>query len=348
MRYKVFIHHDGALGDVLLSLPIIYLLKGNSFLHLATRKDIGEFSIQASLINETSRVDSLFYTPLYYHTLTPELRAFLSQFNRAVIFSAKFPAAIGENIKKVIPDTIVIKTISDEDPDINIAEYRLRQFLGHNKKTKIKNLFTYQFASKIIEIPEKIMTEAKEFLSDRGFDTLMPILAIHPGSGSLQKCWPLENYLSLTELLMQSLDIFVIILTGPAESLAFKKKIDDFIRGRKNIIHIAESTLITIASFLRLSDIYLGNDSGVSHLSALLCKRVLIIFGPTNHNVWRPPYNNVKGLVPKIECAPCSSFHLQRCNNKKCLSTIYISRVYEEIKNSLKKEDLHEITLWKG
>jgi heptosyltransferase III len=45
---------------------------------------------------------------------------------------------------------------------------------------------------------------------------------------------------------------------------------------------------------LSLCDIYIGNDSGFSHLAGLLGRRAVVLFGPTDPLVWKP-------LGPRVE-----------------------------------------------
>ncbi|MCX7913986.1 MAG: glycosyltransferase family 9 protein [Thermodesulfovibrionales bacterium] len=337
MVQKIFIHHKGALGDILLSLPIIYLLKREGLLHLATQKDVGDFLVQTSLVDETSRADGVLYTSLYFETLDQKLKEFLMQFDKALVFSSRLPSLVAENIKKIIPDTTIIKTIPEGREDFNVTEYRLKQFLNESEEAMLSEQLTSEQVSNILSIPKKNVKEAMDLLCSYGLNQSTPLLIIHIGSGSKQKCWPLENYFLLIETLIAKLNLFIVILTGPVESEKVKNRIKDFIKGKRNIVHISDVELLHIASFLSHAEIYLGNDSGISHLAALLCKKVLIIFGPTNPKIWKPPYNNVVTFTPDIECAPCSDIPLKKCDDLRCLSTIYPFQVFNEIANLLKK-----------
>jgi hypothetical protein len=39
---------------------------------------------------------------------------------------------------------------------------------------------------------------------------------------------------------------------------------------------------------LSVSDYYVGNDSGISHLAGVLGCRGIALFGPTDARIWRP------------------------------------------------------------
>ena len=52
-------------------------------------------------------------------------------------------------------------------------------------------------------------------------------------------------------------------------------------------------SLSSLASFLSACGLFIGSDSGVSHLAALVRIPTLVIFGPTDPQVWAPRGPNV-------------------------------------------------------
>jgi len=336
MGSRIFIHHDGALGDVLLSLPAMRLIRGDSnFIHLAANPDIAGLLLEAGFIKEASRVGSSIYLSLYSGVLDDNAMRFFSQFERALVFTARETSVIDINIRTVLPDTIVIQTIPDEK--INTAEFRLRQLADKSKIVVPCNVLTYEYTSTYLKISPDRLEYTREFLLHSGYDSRRPIIAVHPGSGGAKKCWMRENYLELIEILMRKHAPYIIIFSGPAESDSCKAEINNFINGKKHIIHITGEELIMVASLLKLCNIYLGNDSGISHLASMLCRKVIVLFGPTDHLLWRPPFENVAIISSDYQCAPCDTKMLKDCMDTGCLSKIPVSRVYEEIVNLLGK-----------
>jgi ADP-heptose:LPS heptosyltransferase len=52
--------------------------------------------------------------------------------------------------------------------------------------------------------------------------------------------------------------------------------------------------LTKLAELLAGSIVYLGHDTGVSHLAAVAGTPSLLLFGPTDPGVWAPPHENVR------------------------------------------------------
>jgi heptosyltransferase-3 len=92
---------------------------------------------------------------------------------------------------------------------------------------------------------------------------------IHPFSGSARKNWPIEPYRELAARLA----IPVRWCAGPQERLG-------------DAVHF--ENLYDLARWLASARLYIGNDSGITHLAAAVGTPVVAIFGPTNPAVWAP------------------------------------------------------------
>ncbi len=101
---------------------------------------------------------------------------------------------------------------------------------------------------------------------------------IHPFSGSARKNWPLERFRAIAAQLERTMP--VKWCAGEEDPpLAGAVRIDD---------------LYELACFLAKARMYIGNDSGVTHLAAAVGTPVLALFGSTDPEVWAPRGQNVR------------------------------------------------------
>jgi heptosyltransferase-3 len=101
---------------------------------------------------------------------------------------------------------------------------------------------------------------------------------IHPFSGSPRKNWPLERFRELARRLERGLP--VRWCAGPEDPpLPEALRYDD---------------LYELACWLARASLYVGNDSGITHLAAAVGTPVLALFGPTDPAVWAPRGPNVQ------------------------------------------------------
>jgi ADP-heptose:LPS heptosyltransferase len=105
-----------------------------------------------------------------------------------------------------------------------------------------------------------------------------PLLAVHPGAGSVAKRWAREGFDDVARRWREG-GGDVVELVGPAERalapLPEARRADDW-------------PLADVAALLARVDAFLGNDSGITHLAAAMGARGIAVFGPTDARRWGP------------------------------------------------------------
>ncbi len=101
---------------------------------------------------------------------------------------------------------------------------------------------------------------------------------IQPFSSSAKKNWPLEKFRAVARQLERTMPVFWC--RGPD---------DPPLDGAVEIENLYE-----LACWLARARLYIGNDSGITHLAAAVGTPVLALFGPTDPNIWGPRGSNVR------------------------------------------------------
>lgn len=291
MSGATFIHHDGALGDVLLSLPCFGVIRENAAsVHIACRPDIAALLKETGCVDAVSSSDNSLFASLYSGPADIRAKEFLCRFDRAFVFTIKQDSPFAANMKAVLPDTKTILTVPPDDAPMHVAEFRVGQLARGREMS----------ASALPDIPAVHRERATDILARAGYhggESLLVVL--HPGSGGKGKRWPLENYFELADTLSETYKpFFTLLLSGPAEERGMKDAVESFARGRTNVLHVADEELITVAALLSLCDLYVGNDSGITHLAAASGAEVIALFGPTDQLLWKPLGGRVHIISP--------------------------------------------------
>jgi len=105
---------------------------------------------------------------------------------------------------------------------------------------------------------------------------------IHPFSGSARKNWPLQRFREVAA----RLPFPVRWCAGPEEALEDAVRFDD---------------LYELGRWLASARVYIGNDSGITHLAAAVGTPVIALFGPTDPAVWGPRGECVRILCGTLE-----------------------------------------------
>ena len=120
------------------------------------------------------------------------------------------------------------------------------------------------------------------------------LIALHPGSGSPRKNWPIKNWIQLIDdLLVDPIRRQVMVVGGEADEQEIAQVRERF---ADRVRYIVNRPLRRLA--IQLSNAqFVGNDSGISHLAAAAGARCLILFGATDPKVWAPQNDNVELVI---------------------------------------------------
>lgn len=135
---------------------------------------------------------------------------------------------------------------------------------------------------KITQIPcyrDRLMTSKK----------MRPCIVVHPGSGGVRKCWPVERFAEVIHALWERY-VSVLVLGGPADHERIGRLLQQLSRppSGEQLSVLVDAPLLDIARRLCACAGYVGNDSGITHLAALVGAPTLALFGPSDPCVWHP------------------------------------------------------------
>ena len=311
---RILVIRGGAIGDFILTLPALKALRDA---HPHVWIDILGYKHIAALAENrfyAQAVRSIEYAPLSsFFARNSELSAELAN------YFASFD--------------LIISYLYDPD---RIFENNLRRCgVGNLRRGPARIVQTADHAARQLAQPieelgirvgdltEKVFPSvddrqfAREFLQDLE----QPMLAIHPGSGSTEKNWPLENWI---ELFSRSGGFPIvenkhpqpgnfsslIVISGEADK-AETEALEGALKNRS--IRFARNQPLTHLAAVLEHSIFIGHDSGISHLAAAAGANCILLFGPTDPNVWAPRNKNVRvlrapaGRLSNLEIAPVAA-----------------------------------------
>lgn len=283
---RACVHHDGALGDVLLSLPCIKAIGKQGAIDLICRADVGMLLAATGLVRESYSAGSSRFASWYTDRPDEGTLDLLDRCDRAYVFTLKDGAGLAATIRSRVPDTRVIITIPPDGGRTHAAGFRLRQ-LPDALRAGI---------SAGLDVPGRLRSQARELLARPGNDCRTRPVVIHPGSGGSRKCWPLERYFTLAERL-SSAGHAVLFLGGPAEPPGLRAQIEAFALQHAGPAPVFDADLGVVAGLLAECGLYVGNDSGITHLAAAAGAPVIALFGPTDPAIWAPQGPNVRVIA---------------------------------------------------
>jgi heptosyltransferase-2 len=285
--------HPGAIGDCLLTLPLVeavkrcYALDRFDFIGVS---DYIDFYPGRTCINSVRSMEGLDLHRLFDDPRTFEqadndrLMTVFARYEQIISFMGIDHPAFEQNLLFAVHSThsaevTLIPAKPDPQSPRHVADYYLDVFQQD-----------HQIEDELIRVLTTVRPLAEDYLAGRDLlerlpvDPEKPVVVIAPGSGSREKCWHWENFMQLAADLT-SRGIQPVFLLGPAEQERFEASTLQTMRSWPVLENVS---LTQVLQVLTQADAFLGNDSGIGHLAAAMGKNTLILFGPTNPAQYAP------------------------------------------------------------
>jgi len=276
---RILVIRGGAIGDFVLTLPAIKLLRDRfpkAYLEILGYEHIAALAERRFYADAVRSIESASLARFFAKDsdLPAELNNYFAGFDLILSYLYDPDRIFETNVKKLGSATFIAGP-----PKLDDSE---RAALQLARPLAALNLF---------------LTDPSAHLFPTGADrnairSLQGNIAFHPGSGSENKNWPIENWIELGNALLarnQSL----IIIAGEADTARTQQLKAEW---KNKPVRFAENLPLPHLAALLEGSAFIGHDSGISHVAAAVGARCLLLFGPTDPAIWAPANANVTAL----------------------------------------------------
>jgi lipopolysaccharide heptosyltransferase I len=155
---------------------------------------------------------------------------------------------------------------------------------------------------------------------------------LNPAGGWVTKLWHAEKFGQLADRLWEECGLVSVIATGPGETTLAEKVLQN---SRSGKAFLTEPSLKGFYELARRAKVYVGGDTGPTHLAVAAGAPIAGIFGPTEW--WRngsPTENDI--CVRRTDIACRIDCHRRTCSNWICMD-IDVETVFQAVKQRLDK-----------
>jgi ADP-heptose:LPS heptosyltransferase len=168
------------------------------------------------------------------------------------------------------------------------------------------------------------MARAQDRLRELGAVDSSFIL-IHPAAAFDTKQWPAEHFAEVSRRLSDS-GMKVVVTAGPGEDDVLEEVRS---RGAGSSIFLSPLPLRLFAAVTSLCALYIGNDTGATHIAAALGRRIVVIFGSSDYRVWYPWGTQYRLIRHDLPCVPCPGYRCLLYNEPRCIRSVTPQAVLE-------------------
>jgi ADP-heptose:LPS heptosyltransferase len=276
---RILVIRGGGLGDFILILPVLAALQQKwpgAKVELLSNLEMGELAQGSGYVEAVHSIHHAEIATLFTEQPSRLLSRFLKDFDLVINFLPDSSGLLERNLRASVPQSLSISPPNENS--------------GHAASQFLATLEALQIRSQDF-VPRLETSTAARAIAERVLPSLFsdpesfPI-AVHPGSGSPLKNWSSRGYANLIVWIKEELRQEPVVITGEADAET-KKQLRGQL-GKTAITELSNQSLHVLASILQCCNLLVGNDSGVSHLTAALGRPVLAFFGPTRPQIWRP------------------------------------------------------------
>ena len=273
---RILVIRGGAIGDFILTLPAIKLLRDHfPQAHL----EILGYQHIIALAEKRFYADAI-------HSI--EYGALAGFFAKDTVLSLKLVAYFGGF-------DVIVSYLFDPDGifETNLKRCGIKRFIAGPAKPTGNEHAVQQLARPLEQLGLCLGSRSAKIYpsdADRDFarrflgDTAQPFIALHPGSGSETKNWPIENWRELGEYVF-SCGRNVLVVSGEADEE--RVRVLESAWDQQRVRFAKHLSLPRLAALLKNS-VFVGHDSGISHIAAAVGARCVLLFGPTDPAIWAP------------------------------------------------------------
>lgn len=342
MRPTALIIHPGSLGDVLLSLPAIRRIRCLDCIEetgLLARMELGSLlrtcgEVEKVFALEGEGLAGLLAGP---DAVMPALRRWLGRCELAVCWLRDPEDRLASSLRGLGVKRLLIRSPGESGNPTAHQSERFVQTLTERLPETLAGVGSSVPSDTPLRIPESIVVEPRLHLSRLGIDSgivsFKRLIALHPGSGSPHKCASPALFGMLVDRLTQR-EWTPVLVGGPADGEVVTR-VSRACSSPPPILQGLDLPLM--AGVLARAALFVGHDSGLTHLAAALGVPTVAMFGPTDVRRWGPRGHNVD-IVTGAPCRCRGWEEIRSCREKPCLA-VPSGRLLHAVEQALKESE---------
>lgn len=174
--------------------------------------------------------------------------------------------------------------------------------------------------------------EVERFMQRHGLDGFS---VLQPGAYWEIRRWAPEKFARLADEIIDRYNLQVVLCGNRAEK-GLLRRVGNLMRG-KAVVQAGELSLTGFAALVEKAQLFVGNDSGPTHVAAALGVPTVALMGTADIERYRPYGPNSEICYRPVRCGPCYAGDCYMPENI-CLQPVEVDEVLEKVDKLLKAQ----------
>ena len=285
-RQRILVIRAGALGDCVLMLPVLAALRAH---FPRARIDVMGYPMRwvwiqgRGIVDEVHAIERPGMHLMFCEgaALPASLAALLGGYDTVLSYRPDPEGTFAANLCKLGVRGVLSQSPfpPPPPPKVHVADHALRLTAAWGVLPPTATPRLHASAAE--------RASARPFFLEHGIDPGRDrLVVLHPGSGGESRRWPIERMAVLARALGAQARVRIVIVTGYAEQGVATRLLPLIATGDPLV---AENwPLPPTIGLMAHAAVFVGNDSGLTHLAAAFDRPTVAIFGPSDPEVWGP------------------------------------------------------------
>ena len=318
---QVIIYHLNQIGDFCFSLPLVAAIKQRypqARICSVVRPHL------VPLAQRTEPVDAIAVRPwtlsIAYLPLLRQLRAWHADL-AIVLPTSPGPSLLARlcGAKRIVafdhdwPRRFVSERIPCDQPPSLSNNLRMAEYVADEVPRR-------DYVG-LLSATEQDKIDAGKILAHHGVHDDQPfaVFAALASSHRLWKCWPLQRFAALATILWEEAGLYPVFVGSSEETENVEALTSQMSIPTANLTSRTDTG--QLLGVLARASLFIGQDSGPTHLSAALGCPTVAIFGPTDPRLTGPLGESSAVVYKNLPCSPCHN-RAAGCPDRECLLSI--------------------------
>ncbi|HEY3127992.1 MAG TPA: glycosyltransferase family 9 protein [Acidobacteriota bacterium] len=150
-------------------------------------------------------------------------------------------------------------------------------------------------------------------------------ILMQPFAVQFTKEWDGARFVELARRLREKYQVPVIAAAGPSESEKLRRLVS---AGENTIIGLFNPPLEELIVWIDQCGLFVGNDSGPTHIAAARKKKIVVLWGSSDYHAWHPWAADYQLLRADLPCIPCPGDRCYQFDTPKCIESISVDHAF--------------------
>jgi heptosyltransferase-3 len=284
VKPKILVIRGGAIGDFILTLPAIAALRRQfpqAHLEVLGYPHIAQLALAGGLADRVQPIEARGLAGFFARggTLEPDLMDYFSEFDLVISYLYDPDEIFKTNVIRCLVKQFIV---GPHRPDETERLHATQVYLKPLERLAIfdadpvpRLLANYQYSSGRADLPVSLDARQR-----------VPIIALHPGSGSEKKNWPEAKWAGLIQQIVATTHWNLLLVGGEAEGERLRRLA--LCCRRRDVRSRKACRWLNWHNESNPGAAFVGHDSGITHLAAAVGLPCVVLWADTLEEIWRP------------------------------------------------------------